>query len=100
MVRYRDYTDKIFWMYRGPEETVTLRCSMEILDQVVDRFGDEIKLHDVRDGCFSVTVPVKLSTTFYAWVFQFVGQMRITAPEYVREAYARYLEQAIDETLG
>ena len=96
----RDYMDKVFWMYRGPEETVTLRCSTEILDQVVDRFGDEIKLHDVRDGRFSVTVPVKLSTTFYAWVFQFVGQMRITAPEYVREAYARYLEQAMDETLG
>ena len=96
----RDYTDKVFWMYPGPGETVTLRCSMEILDQVVDRFGDEIRLYDVRDGRFSISVPVKLSTTFYAWVFQFIGQMRITAPEYVQDAYIRYLEQAIDETLG
>ena len=35
----RDYTDKVFRMYGGQEEKVTLRCSMEILDQVIDRFG-------------------------------------------------------------
>ena len=43
---------------------------------------------------------VNLNKSFYAWVFQFVGRMKITAPEYVRECYARYLEQALDETLG
>ena len=47
-----------------------------------------------------VTVPVSLSTTFYAWVFQFVGKMRILGPEYVREKYAGYLEQAMDEAMG
>ena len=33
----RDYTDKVFRMYGGQEEKVTLRCSQEILDQVIDR---------------------------------------------------------------
>ena len=45
-------------------------------------------------------MPVSLSTTFYAWVFQYVGKMKIVAPEHVREAYAGYLEEAIDEVLG
>lgn len=95
----RDYTDKVFRMYGGPEERVTLRCNMEILDQVIDRFGDGI---DIKPGKkhFTVTVPVSLSTTFYAWVFQFVGKMSIVSPEYVREAYAGYLEEALDDVLG
>ena len=95
----RDYTDKVFRMYGGPEENVTLRCRREILDQVIDRFGDRIVIKPVKNG-FRVTVPVSLSTTFYAWVFQFVGQMSIVGPEHVREAYAGYLEEALDDALG
>lgn len=96
----RDYTDKVFRMYGGPEEEVTLLCKREILDQVIDRFGDGIEIREMRNQHFRVTVPVNLSTTFYAWVFQFVGKMRIVAPEYVREKYAGYLEEALDEVLG
>jgi predicted DNA-binding transcriptional regulator YafY len=96
----RDYTDKVFRMYGGPEEKVTLRCNLEILDQVIDRFGEGIELKSVTGHHFLVTVPVSLSTTFYAWVFQFVGKMSILAPEHVRESYAGYLEQALDDVLG
>lgn len=95
----RDYTDKIFKMYDGPEENVTLRCKLEILDQVIDRFGDGIGIKPGKKH-FTVTVPVSLSTTFYAWVFQYVGKMSIISPEYVREAYAGYLEEALDDALG
>ena len=93
----RDYTDKIFKMYGGPEEKVTLRCQKSILDQVIDRFGDSVTLENVTEDDFTVTVPVSLSTTFYAWVFQYVGKMKIAAPEYVREVYAGYLKQALEE---
>lgn len=95
----RDYTDKVFRMYGGLEEKVTLRCNLEILDQVIDRFGDGIEIKPGKKH-FTVTVPVSLSTTFYAWVFQYVGKMSILAPEHVREAYAGYLEEALDNVLG
>lgn len=96
----RVYTDKVFRMYGGPEEKVTLWCKMEILDQVIDRFGDGIEIKEIDKEHFDVTIPVSLSTTFYAWVFQFVGKMGITRPEYVRKKYARYLEEALDKALG
>ena len=97
LVGIRDYTDKIFKMYGGQEEKVTLRCKKSILDQVIDRFGDGITLENIKEDDFTVTVPVSLSTTFYAWVFQYVGKMKITAPKYVRKAYAGYLKQALKE---
>ena len=96
----RDYTDRIFKMYDGPEETVTLKCSMEILDQVIDRFGDRTELKNLRKNSFVVSVPVSLSTTFYGWIFQYTGKMSILAPEHVRESYAGYLQEAIEDVLG
>ena len=96
----RNYTDKVFRMYGGPEENVTLKCKMEILDQVIDQFGDGIDIRPGKKDTFRITVPVSLSTTFYAWVFQYVGKMSIICPEYVREAYAGYLEEALDDVLG
>lgn len=96
----RDYTDKVFRMYDGPEENVTLQCSMGILNQVIDQFGEQIELKNQIKDHFTVTVPVSLSTTFYAWVFQYVGKMKITGPEYVREDYQKYLQKACDDELG
>lgn len=96
----RDYTDKVFWMYDGPKEEVKLRCRMCILDQVVDRFGEGVDIQVLDNSTFDVTVPVALSWTFYAWVFQFTGEMRILEPEYVKREYVGMLENAMDTALG
>ena len=96
----QDYVDKVFWMFKGPVDEVTLRCKHEILDQVIDRFGEGIDFKNITKKTFDVTVPVCISGTFYAWVTQFVGEMVIVAPEHVRQAYAGYLTEAIDDALG
>ena len=96
----QDYTDRIFWMFGGPEEEVTLRCRNNIMDQVIDKFGEGVEIHNIRKDTFDITVPVSISGTFYAWVFQFVGEMNIIAPGHVKDAYAEYLQQAIDDVLA
>ena len=96
----QDYTDKVFWMYDGQEEEVTLRCHNGILDQVIDRFGEGITLKNLTDRTFDVTLPVCISGTFFAWVLQFVGEMKIIGPEYVKDAYMQYLQQALSDTIS
>ena len=96
----QDYTDKVFWMYNGREENVTLRCKRHLMDQVIDKFGEGVNVSNVRGETFDVTVPVHISGTFYAWVTQFVGEMTITGPGHVKDAYADYLQEAIDDVLG
>ena len=96
----QDYNDKVFWMYHGKEEEVTLRCRLRILDQVFDRFGTGIDLKNVTKETFDVTVPVCVSSTFYAWMAQYVGEMTLIAPGYVKDMYAAYLQEALDDVLG
>lgn len=96
----QNYTDKVFWMYDGNEEDVTLRCRHNLMDQMIDKFGEGIEIRNVQSETFDITVPVHISGTFYAWVTQFVGEMKIVAPEYIRQAYAGYLTEAVDAALG
>ena len=96
----RDYTDQVFGMYTGSKQNVTLRCRREILDQIVDKFGPEVKLENVQTESFDITVPVHVAGTFYGWVAQFAGEMKIIGPEHVAMGYVDHLQKAIDETVG
>ena len=98
--KVQDYTDKVFWMYDGKEEIVTLRCRNYLMDQVIDKFGPDVSVKNVRRDTFEITVPVHISGTFYAWVTQFVGEMTIVAPDHVRNTYAEYLQEGLDDVLG
>lgn len=98
-LRLEDRADRIFNMFDGPEETVTLRLKPYLVNQIADQFGENVSVKQKRDF-LEVTVTVHLSPTFYAWVFQYGSDMTISAPEHVREAYAEYLQEAIDEVLG
>ena len=97
-LRLEDNSDKIFWMFDGPEEEVTLRFRPELMNQIVDRFGTELKLHNRKKNSIDITVKVHLSPTFFAWLFQYVGDMTIAGPEYVRRQYMEKLKDGMDHT--
>lgn len=96
----KDRTGKIFSMYDGKKETVQLRCASHQVDQVVDRFGRNLNITDRTEGWFDISQEVYVSYTFYAWVFTYVGDIRILGPEWVREEYAGYLQKAMDGMAG
>ena len=96
----KDRSDKIFSMFDGPEEEVTLRCRPRLVGQVVDQFGEKLEIFNRRENQLDIRVTVHLSPTFYAWLFQYAGEMTVIAPEPVREEYARILEMALDDALG
>ena len=82
-----DYSKPIFDMYEGKERVaVRLEVRNDLAKYIVDRFGTGLKTKIVSDDRFEVTVGVSLSPTFYAWVFQFDGGIRILAPEKAVEA--------------
>jgi len=89
-----DHSDRIFSMFDGPEENVTLRFRPHLINNIVDRFGKKIKITQNEDDSLEVTVPVHISPTFYGWLFQYAGEMMITGPENVREEYEKRLRGA------
>ncbi len=77
-----DYSKPIFDMYEGNERVaVRLEVRNDLAKYIVDRFGTSLETEAVSDDRFEVTVEVSLSPTFYAWVFQFDGGIRILSPQ-------------------
>ena len=90
-----DFSGRIFKMYDGNMQTVELICDNSLVKNVIDRFGRDFELEPVSNSRFKATVKVSVSKTFFAWVFQFVGEMVISGPEAVTKKYKSMLENVI-----
>lgn len=87
----QNYSDKIFKMFDGPEQIVTLRCASDMINHIIDYFGKDVPLNNITDSTFDVTVPVAVSNTFYASIFQYGGKIKIIAPEAICSGYKQLL---------
>lgn len=82
------YTREVFRMYDTEEAVpVTLVCKNEVMKGVIDAFGIDIKVKRAEKGFFQTTVMVCTSPTFYGWVFQWGGKVKILAPEKAVQEY-------------
>ena len=91
------YTREIFRMYDNQEQVdVTLACDNTVMKGVIDKFGTDIRVKRIDKEHFRTTVTVCTSPTFYAWVFQWGGMVKIEGPEEVKEKY-KEMAQAVLE---
>lgn len=86
-----DYSKQIFEMYAGEEVKVRLECRNDLMKYIIDRFGEDVETKRSGEDYFIATVKVSLSPTFYGWVFQFGGGMRILSP---KKAVNKIIEMA------
>ncbi len=87
-----DYSRKIFGMYGGKEELVTLEVRDRLAGVMIDRFG--LKNSFIKtDFGFRMAISVMISPTFYSWVMGFGKDIKILKPDYVREDYIKRLKE-------
>ena len=83
-----DFSEKALQLFDGERTEVTLLCHEDAMNSVIDHFGEQAKTKPVDDTHFLLTAEVSLSPTFFAWVFQFGGKVRIQVPEKAAEIFA------------
>lgn len=91
-----DYAKKIFQMYDGEETVVTLECENALMKYIIDRFGMEVDTEERTETTFAAKVSVTLSPTFYGWVFQFEGKIKIIEPKRAVAEYSDMLRQQLE----
>lgn len=89
------YSNKVFQMFSGEETTVELECDTALMKYVIDRFGLDVETEELSEETFLAKVPVDLSPTFYGWVFQFGGGIRIIGPEEAVDGYMKMLDASL-----
>ena len=85
-------------MYDTEEpKQVTLSCHNSVMKGVIDKFGLDIKTQVRDEEHFSTKVTVCASPTFYSWVFQWGGKIKIIAPKDVVMGYQEMARKALED---
>ncbi len=91
-----EYAKSVFEMFDGETKTVELKCTNDLMDVIVDRFGENVKTHELGSNCFKAIVDISISPTFYGWVFGFGNKMSILAPIDVKNEYIAMARRIVD----
>ena len=83
-------------MYSGEVMQVQLLCDNKCMRNVIDRFGENVYTEIVDDDHFTATVTVAVGPTFYGWLIQYAGSIRIAGPQDARESFERFLADCLD----
>lgn len=82
-----DYYTGVFDMFDGEEMCIELLCENRHMKSVVDHFGEKVPTSIADPEHFIATVNVFVSPTFYAWIFQFCGEIKILSPQTATDQY-------------
>ena len=88
------FCDSMFLMYGDKTMEVTLSCRYDVMDKVIDRFGEDILIRPGEDDeHFLITETVTACSTFYSWVFNYGGKIKIVAPEEVKQEFQNLIQK-------
>ena len=90
------HINSMFRMYSDSAERipVELVCENDLMDAMIDRFGQNVKTRKVDENHFETDVAVAVNSVFFSWVFGFGGKVEIAGPENVKRQYAEMVLQA------
>ncbi len=91
------YLNTTFRMFSSQHEEVELICANELMDAIIDRFGEEVVTYAHDMESFRAVVDVAMSHVFYSWVFGFCGKVKIKRPEIVKNKYYEMVRFAYDD---
>ncbi len=75
-----DYASKLFNMYSGEQKPIELVCENELLETMLDRFGEKVRVQKVDDNHFLLRTNAVVSNGLVAWVLQFGGRVTVRMP--------------------
>ncbi|WP_194611682.1 helix-turn-helix transcriptional regulator [Clostridium vitabionis] len=82
-----EYTKQVFKMYGGQVCDCAIEFDDTLIGVVYDKFGEDTEMIRLsRNKCIA-TVKIQVSPTFWGWIFQFVGRMRILSPNTLAQEY-------------
>lgn len=90
------YAEKVFGMFYGREETVTILAKNYLIGVVLDRFGTDIPVRKEDDEWIRFRVTVAISGQFFGWLLSFGKDMKLISPDDVVEEYRALLKGALD----
>jgi len=92
-----EHARRSFQMYSGETVNVKMRFHKDLLNAVIDRFGQDIMLIPESEEYFNFTASVAVSPMFLSWVIGFGSKAKILYPESVVEQYKQLCQDVLNQ---
>lgn len=83
-----DYSAKMFNMFSGNTDEVTLLCNLDIREEIMDRFGSKIPLKASDIEHFETTIHAAVSDGLVSWIMQYGNDIKVLHPQYLADMVA------------
>ncbi|MGN1169089.1 MAG: WYL domain-containing protein, partial [Acutalibacteraceae bacterium] len=90
-----DYSNRLFNMFSGESGEIELRCRNNLIDDILERFGDDVPLKTDGEDYFTVKAPVELSEGLVSWIMQFGSGIKVLQPKELKNAIAEKAQSII-----
>lgn len=92
-INFKDLSSTMPYMYTDKPEQIEFLADVEIIDQIIDWFGSEVRIMKAEDEG-RVKVRIKASpNAMEHWAMQYINFVEITAPESLRERIKEALKK-------
>lgn len=95
-----EYTGRMFGMFGGEEQIVTLKLPEGMIGIILDRFGKDIDIRSREEGYVSVRIKAAVSNQFFGWLTGLGKDISIMGPEIVKNQYAEFLKEILGNYSG
>ena len=68
-------------MFAGNTEHVELICKNDLIEQVLDKFGENIRVYRVNEDKFGVAADIAVNEGLVAWLMQFGARVQVKKPQ-------------------
>lgn len=81
-----DYSNKLFNMYTGESGQIELCCDNRLIDDILEKFGEEIPIKIYDENHFVFKADVELSNGLVSWIMQFGSEIKVVSPKVLSDA--------------
>lgn len=89
------YSNRLFGMFGGEEEIVTMQFPNRLIGVVMDRFGKDVDIRPVTDRIFRVRAKVTVSGQFFGWLSGIGREAVVVDPPEVKEKYKNWMRDIL-----
>lgn len=81
-----DYSNRLFNMFSGESGEVFLRCSNELIDEILEQFGEDVPIKIDGENHFIAKASVELSDGLVSWIMQYGEKIKVINPTELKKA--------------
>lgn len=81
-----DYSNKLFNMFTGESGQIELCCDNRLIDDILEKFGEEIPIKIFDDNRFIFKADVELSNGLVSWIMQYGADIKVVSPKMLSDA--------------